>query len=1467
MKFLFLTVLFVSVAFNQLGAQENSTTRQSCSVDIWWVGQQKVLSSFIGSDDHADPQEAQKNACRFALLSCQRRIRELEFRAYRPVECRVRDQGIKESDLPRALVSGTQNLPGGHGASELFPYIELPLQANDANGNFPYSNYEGQLSEGHDVELQNRAKTYFYELDGTFNPMRAHMALSYIKQEKEKWRSSVGGTRYIRQLEKYVVGHERAQQEALERGDYASNPEEAAINESNARVFKAFDMFINLMDSLLDSQSAKYWERLSAQQLRDEVSTALLYMTLIDTVHREHYFASDLRMLSNIFRLFYSLKKNGDDGIPHASNLVMRNSSSRQEPLRFMTQEELNELSEKGQDLSLLNPPNSAFWTNNQVESFDANDETFYGYKNLFPEEGATIKYRRMGEGGIKLMASWKDKNDVKRNIRIRVGRETHTTTLTSRLARAVGYPVIPSAYRNRIKLKLGDNPVTGEPRTYDEFVSEWLDAHGNTMGDPMSFIVQSEEDRSNGVVTLKDVCFESYPDDEQEYRRLGPFRMARNGFNNRREYRALMIFAGLIDLNDTGDTQVRADIYRDTQSNEWTPKIFLSDTGFSMGPWFIFDNMGTVNGYRDWISSSYSPFWVGDERVAIWWNHSDFHPDTWDTTKYEDAKWLVRRYLRLSEKQIEDIVRASGFPEPIVQVYKEKIKLRLHNLAEDFDLLGAPNLPQYIQNIEKIGRSDYQEQWPQQLRKKSWLANIESLRLAKEAGPNVTQRRFVDYIDEDGDINEKMINWDGTSVALNGPMLWDWEFVLVTLINAVQVQFHKYLSFEEIVGQLNGAGSFSWSSGSMSLGFLPSARGEHKIVPNSNYGAGQKRYMVMSTYTFTVPLGIINIQNFLGEEAVVKTESKDSVDDEDGLDDKDSDLSVTSPVSAQLQWTFTHYHSHETAREAALSLWDESTIPFVGWSNARERMKSAPGEAMHIKQSFLLSLGNVSGKFRDHVKFDASLVGWRESVLKELYLSIPNDNMMEVVSAANYEHELSTGVDIQAYVRLALRKNFIWGNKSYRLYRYDMNNKSLKDKNRMRLSYLNLVDKNSFLLSDTYQDSEWVGGAGVEQDYYTSTANLGFLFWGHSHMRDVRDIALRTFQWVPEQNFYAPPTPQEMMMGKTQGNLVHTINGHAEGSTKMVVTAQDLVSDGFSLFGIAADPLNAQGADKIWDYIIKVLDRGVLMDMKVEGVVKDDLSDFEEMNFVIQLNRFENWVDEEDFDKDFRKFYNARAKEGGDSTHINIKLPAEGLSLRGTMFWQLNKNAIEQLVPVLKERAQDNCMAPLLCAGHSGLRDGMESWEQKIVASMTREEKIKVLKNRAEGILEALKSYVGSFGEDLGKIRTVVKGESNMLMYTTIQNLASAKVPVALAEVEYVTRRVGQLPAQFYLRRYQYTHNIVPFLNKSVSHPLSASATSGAPLVTNPLDNLDPNQALKNIPGIGADGDAATIGGGGGDD
>jgi len=644
----------------------------------------------------------------------------------------------------------------------------------------PYSNAEGVLAKGHDHSLDIYRRRYFYDSDGSLNPRKMDELIEFLQFQKGLLLDSAKLNRKTNLIWMHGYDNEEAEKEGLE----AQGPKSEAI--------APFDFAIGHTRELQAS-----YARMTPGEIHEKVETILLFFAAAYTPYPMNYFTKAKEETKKALENFIEWRIDDRDQL-QASNLLLNG--------RFASQEDLVKARKQGLDLSKLNPPSSPIWTDNEVESYDPYNEVYFGERLFPPREDPLPEfyYERMGNGQVKIKTHWFDPQELskegrpkKKDVTFRVAWESYTTSVTGHLARIIGYPALPTTFRQKVKLHLGNT-------RFEDFMRQWKSVHSTHQGSAVTFV---ERIPGENAILLKGVTLEAYPS-KKKYRRMGPFRMGDNGLRNRREYRAMPLYNGLISLEDLLMIQSRVDAYKDPVKG-WQPLFMMADTGSALSIPTLHENRGTVN--------EFTPRFTHRDlgHVRLFWI-SWFDTRAWKDTTYSDVKWLARRMARIKTTQIDAIMATSGFPPPVQALYAEKLKSRINHLILDFEL-------------QKEGFS-----------------------LHPVLSGEELARRYPKYINSKGLLKEKAQEYPGNVQPILGESFTPYQRLVVWAINGFQ---NKFLSLFNPASY--GPGKVSIDLGSTEtktgLGFAAS----RWVSVNPELGPGQHRYVLRDRLSISIPVGL----------------------------------------------------------------------------------------------------------------------------------------------------------------------------------------------------------------------------------------------------------------------------------------------------------------------------------------------------------------------------------------------------------------------------------------------------------------------------------------------------------------------------------------------------------------------------------------------------------------------------------
>jgi len=568
---------------------------------------------------------------------------------------------------------------------------------------------------------------------------------------------------------------------------------------SDARVNLPFIAFDERIEHLIQNRHS-----LSPNQIENEISTLMIYYQAVESYEDENLYQVALESVKSLLPPWYDIPK---------LNSPEKEALNLQENGQFLSTEQLVEKHKQKVDFSLLNPPSSAFWKNNDIEAFDPNSEVFFG-ERFFPQADDMMVYDRMGTGQVKIKADFYPAGtpDVcntdldNGNVTLRLGQETQNQLISTQLARSVGYPSIPHVYRPQVKMHLCDTP-------FEAFIAQWKVSHGANQG---NFLTYGEYLEDENAVLLKGVALESYPGDQKDrYRKVGPFNIESMNLGQRREWRAWLALNALIGLLDVREVNFRLDMYKPQGLEQaWQPLLYFNDLGRSLG-YHLIRSHGNASDFRGKLAKDKGSY------VRLHWDHYRIEHDHFESTTAADIKWMVRRLARLSDQQINDIVDNSGHIPAVADLYKTNLKLRIESLINAFELSEEVQTDHKIPSYEELAKK-----YPGYISEKGrLLAALE------------TESQSTRPLGYSPSINEVL------SVGF------------ATLIQAPLYDLGKVVELADF----SKATNFNFSGDTFDLGLGVRIRSQRRLSINEEKTKFEKRYLVEDTALISIPIGLLD--------------------------------------------------------------------------------------------------------------------------------------------------------------------------------------------------------------------------------------------------------------------------------------------------------------------------------------------------------------------------------------------------------------------------------------------------------------------------------------------------------------------------------------------------------------------------------------------------------------------------------
>ena len=669
--------------------------------------------------------------------------------------------------------------------------VALLVQSNLYAADHPYSNYVGGNSyQKNSATLVNFIDENFYSYYDDVKKLDVNKMRNLQEELRAKHSQLLDSFQQSIKIE-FINRHQFS--------DKKSDKRAARRTGDEARVNLPFIVFDERLEHLIQNRN-----NLSPVQIDNEIATLMIYYQVVESYDDENLYQEALETVKSLLPPWYDIQKQNSPE-KEALNLL--------ENGQFLSTEKIIEKNTQKVDLSLLNPPSSAFWSDNNIEDFDPNSEEFFG-EHFFPQADAVMVYDRMGTGQIKIKADFypAGTNNVcdteldNGNVTLRLGQETQNQLIATQLARSVGYPSIPHVYRPQVKLYLCDT-------TFEAFVAQWKVTHTANHG---NFISYGEYLESENAVLLKGVALESYPGDEKDrYRKVGPFNIESMNLGQRREWRAWLALNALIGLVDVREVNFRLDMYKPQGPEQaWQPLLYFNDLGRSLG-YNLIRTHGNASDFTGNLAKDKGSY------VRLYWDHYRIEHDHFESTTAADIKWMVRRLARLSDQQINDIVDNSGHIPAVADLYKTNLKLRIQSMINAFELSSEIQTDHKILSYEELSK-----RYPGYISKKGkLLAALE------------TESQSTRPLGYTPSINEFL------------------SLGFATLIQAPIYDLRKIVELDDF----SKATNFSFSGDTFDLGLGVRARSQRRLSVNDEKTKFEKRYLVEDTALISIPIGLLD--------------------------------------------------------------------------------------------------------------------------------------------------------------------------------------------------------------------------------------------------------------------------------------------------------------------------------------------------------------------------------------------------------------------------------------------------------------------------------------------------------------------------------------------------------------------------------------------------------------------------------
>ncbi len=559
---------------------------------------------------------------------------------------------------------------GGHNTICLLMVLQFALQAHAIGPD------HAALSPKH----EQAASIYIADklkVEGHFDLDKAKTFREALELEKKQIIQDVYQTKLIESLELKVKTYEEAQRHA-EGGPPGPNHED--------RYRRAYDMYlIPKIDQLINGIA----QGLPAEELEgivcDFVRGYLAFKVPNAFVTR---IPLDLDLIHLAVRTVFPKTYRKKDKKIEANNLIVDDEVQTEVSHclgarrigYYLSQEELDQLTQCGMDLSRLNPGTSPLWQKVRPKDYDAIQAEDM---NEFPTEGQVVKYKGIifrGQGSPKVKVEWKDKQGRTRYIKLKFGNEVCVDRAASKLFQLAGLNQDSMWHRSEVKVDLGN-------MTYDSFASSLANKY--TVASLARLIhSHSKEGEKPGWFIARDVLFEAKPKTEL---RLGPVDFGGWDLQNRREFRSLFLIWGWLAIGDTKLPNYRL-LLKENPDGTYFPQVRLHDTGFGLATSIFIRRWRNIMAFnKQYLVNEFEPEFVRQykdkDKVQIYWNDFASRARQQDNATWNDLKWMARQIASIPSQEIYRALMDSTMPEPVALVYHLKLIHRRNGMIEAFGL------------------------------------------------------------------------------------------------------------------------------------------------------------------------------------------------------------------------------------------------------------------------------------------------------------------------------------------------------------------------------------------------------------------------------------------------------------------------------------------------------------------------------------------------------------------------------------------------------------------------------------------------------------------------------------------------------------------------------------------------------------------------------------------------------------
>ncbi|MBT3981144.1 MAG: hypothetical protein HOE90_07305 [Bacteriovoracaceae bacterium] len=271
---------------------------------------------------------------------------------------------------------------------------------------------------------------------------------------------------------------------------------------------------------------------------------------------------------------------------------------------------------------------------------------------------------------------------------RLLIGSEVNTESAVNNIAAAIGFTVDPTYYQHQIKFYF-PKKFYKKDGDFDLELARFIESLQREFKEIVNIEsafrnIKVDED-GNQYVLLKNVLLEKKTDNLNDLN-MGTFLKEGFGRTLKREHRALAMFYALIEDQDPKNANAKMKLINSAEKmsryQDYAVAFSASDMGSAFG-------RGYPNYYKKKFIKKVKKNRKGKLKEINFAYKGVYKLPLFNLVSFSDAKWLSRKLMQLSRKQIYDAFFYAGHPRVVSEYYTDVFLYRFDQLIEGLGILG----------------------------------------------------------------------------------------------------------------------------------------------------------------------------------------------------------------------------------------------------------------------------------------------------------------------------------------------------------------------------------------------------------------------------------------------------------------------------------------------------------------------------------------------------------------------------------------------------------------------------------------------------------------------------------------------------------------------------------------------------------------------------------------------------------